>query len=185
MSFKVFNSRKLNKTQQMRALAEIKNFHQTIQEIENINNSIRYENKLIQREINELKFAKGDKKQKTKIKKLKSQFEKEIKAPTGSDLIKSLESKNLTYSKDNIYHDIRRNAMIYKSKSAEKSQKAQDWFDNYFEPFRKEKGLTTQQAHDLWVKAKEQTYDNLSVTELEYALELREIGSPKGNDDVI
>ena len=178
MSFKVFNSRKLNSDQQQEALNEIKKFHQTVQEIENINNAIRYENKQIRKEIAELKVDKTISNRQRKIKDLNSQIEKELRPPTGADLIRTMERKGLTYSRDNMYHDIRRNAMIYKSKSDEKSQKAQDWFDNYFEPFRKSKGLTTQEAHDLWIKAKEQTYENMNATELQYALELREIGSP-------
>jgi len=160
MAFKVYNSRKLNKDQQKLAIQEIKNFHQSIQEVENINNSIRWKNK----QIRSGKEA--------------GKLEKELSSPKGADLIRSLNKKDLNYSKTNMYHDIRRNAMIYKSKSIEKSQKAQDWFDNYFEPFRKEKGLTTQEAHSLWIKAKEQSYEHLNTTELEFALELREIGSP-------
>ena len=178
MGFKVFDSRKLSKIQQKRALTEIKNFHQTIQEIENINNSIRFKNRQISGEIAEIKVSKDITNKRSRINSLKSKIEKELRAPSGNDLIKTLEQKNLTYSKNNMYHDIRRNAMIYKSKSAEKSKRAQDWFDNYFEPFRKAKGMTTAEAHALWIKSKEQTYDYLSATELEFALELRELGSP-------
>ncbi len=160
MAFKVWNSRKLNVEQQKQAIQEIKRFHQNIQEIENINNSIRWKNKQI------------------RMGKETGKIEKELSSPKGAELIRNLNKKDLNYSKTNMYHDIRRNAMIYKSKSAEKSQRAQDWFDNYFEPFRKAKGLTTQEAHELWIKAKEQSYEQMSATDLEFALELREIGSP-------
>ena len=61
---------------------------------------------------------------------------------------------------------------------SEAEGRAQDWFDNYFEPFRKSKGLTARQAHKLWIAAKTQSYDHLTRAELEFALELREIGSP-------
>ena len=160
MAFKVFNSRKLTTEQQKEALANIKEHHNNIQRIENINNSIRWKNKQI------------------RAGKETGRIEKELKFPKGADLIRSLESKNLTYSKSNMYHDIRRNAMIYKSKTDEKSKKAQNWFDNYFEPFRKAKGLTTQEAHTLWIKAQEQTFEGMTESELQFALELREIGSP-------
>lgn len=160
MSFKVFNSRKLNNSEQKKALQMIKNFHQTIQEVENINTSVRAHN---------YKVRTGE---------ITENLQKELSKPSGASLIRSLKEKDLNYSATNMYHDIRRNAAFYKSKSAEKSARAQDWFDNYFEPFRKSKGLTAREAHDLWIKAKTQTYEYLSTTELEYALELREIGSP-------
>ena len=101
-----------------------------------------------------------------------------LKSRSGASLIRELEQKKLLYTKDNIYYDIRRHAAYYKSKTSEKAAKAQEWFDNYFEPFRKEKGLTAKEAHKLWLSAKEQTYEALSSSELQYALELREIGSP-------
>jgi len=104
--------------------------------------------------------------------------EKLIRPRSGASLIRELKEKELNYSEGGIYHDIRRNASFFKSKTSEAESRAQDWFDNYFEPFRKSKGLTARQAHELWIAAKSQSYEHLTQAELEFALELRVIGSP-------
>ena len=145
---KVFDSRKLSKREQQQALGLLKDFHQRNLEIERINNELRKEGEPL------------------------------IKPFSGAHLIRQMEAEGINYSKGNIYLDIRRHGAYYKAKTPEAEQRAQDWFDNYFEPFRKSKGLTAKEAYELWIAAKTQSYENLTSAELEFALELREIGSP-------
>jgi len=148
MTFKLYNARKLNDTQKDRVLELLDQYHNEQYEIEKINNQLRRDNQPL------------------------------VKKPSGASFIRQLQAEDIAYSKNGIYHDIRRNASFYKSRTYEKSLKAQNWFDNYFEPFRKAHGLTTKEAHALWLRAKTQSYENMTEAELAFAIELREIGSP-------
>lgn len=146
-NFKIMGSRKLDKEQQSTVIELMKNYYQNVLEIEKANNAARMSG------------------------------EKLSKVPSKTKFINELKEKNLNYSKDNMYHDLRRYASYYKAKSPEKAERAQIWFDNYFEPFRKKNKLTVKQAMELWQRAKTQSYEYMSISELELAIELREGGS--------
>lgn len=157
---------------------ELAKFHKDNEKIDNYNRAIRKERKEAKEYLkyardNNIKLSQREREQ---LNYLKSQKLKK-KVP-GKALIEDLRNRGLSYSKKNMYYDIRRMGAFYNASTPEKRRKAIDWFDNYFEKLRREKGLTAKQAYRIWERAKKQSYDNMSNAELEFALELREMGSP-------
>lgn len=176
MAFKFSN--RLNDEERQIVEDKLAEFHKANEKIDNYNRAIRKERQeardyLKYARANKIKLSKNEREQ---LNYLKGQKLKK-KIP-GKAIIEDLRDKGLSYSEKNMYHDIRRMGAFYNASTPEKRRKAIDWFDNYFEKLRKEKGLTAKQAYRIWERAKKQSYDNMSAAELEFALELREMGSP-------
>jgi hypothetical protein len=150
-------SKELSKNERRKVQKALYDFHKKNQQIENSNNAIR--------EFNSQQ-------------KYKREYIKLQKHIPGKRLIEDLRVKGLSYSESKMYFDIRRAGATYAARTPEKRARAAKWFDEYFEPFRKSKGLTAKKAQKIWERAKSQSYENMSKAELEFALELREMGSP-------
>jgi hypothetical protein len=150
-------SKRLGESEKKKVLSEMQKFHKKNEQIESRNKSIREHNSK---------------------QKYKKDYIKEEKMVPGTEVIKKLRSKGLGYSDKNMYHDINRKGATFNAKTSGARARATKWFDDYFEPFRQDKGLSRRKAYELWEKAKSQSYDNMTRMELEFALELREIGSP-------
>jgi len=82
------------------------------------------------------------------------------------DIIFTLKKKNLSYRKQNMLLDIRRhNSAIY-VKTPTARDNAQSWFDNVFEPMRKQKKWNSKQATEFWNNARTQSYEGLTDMEI-------------------
>lgn len=103
---------------------------------------------------------------------------KPIRPKSAGTFIKEMQDKGLSYSTGNMYYDIRRAGATFNAKTPDKRARASKWFDEYFEPLRKQKKINAKRAYKLWERAKKQSYENMTQSELEFALELREMGSP-------
>jgi hypothetical protein len=169
-------SKKLNKKEKQRVLSAMKKFHKENEKIENTNKSIREYNSSLKRQIKEIKQYNKTSKRKAPVP--KANYYKEVKMQPATKVIRELRSKGISYSENNMYHDIRRSGATFNAKTTQKRQRAAKWFDDYFEPMRKKKGVSSKKAYDIWKKAQTQSYDNMTMAELEFALELREMGSP-------
>jgi len=169
-------SKRLNKKEKQKVLSAMRKFHKENEKIENSNKSIREYNSTLKRQIKDIKAY--NKKSKRKAPVPKAKYYKEQKMIPATKVIKDLRKKNISYSENNMYHDIRRTGATFNAKSAPKRQRAAKWFDDYFEPMRKKKGVSSKKAYEIWKKAQTQSYDNMTNAELEFALELREMGSP-------
>ena len=155
MGFKL--SPNLNKSERGKVLRALKKFHKENEKIENANKAVR-----------EFNSTQKYKKDYMKLQRLKP----------GTKVIKDLKKRGLNYDKNNMYFDIRRSGATYNAKTSEKRARAAKWFDEYFEPMRQKKKVSSKKAYDIWKRAKEQSYENMTQSELEFALELRELGSP-------
>lgn len=96
-----------------------------------------------------------------------------------------LRIKGLGYRDTNLYHDIRRKQasytrikengkITYKSMEPESRRKSQEWFDNVFEKFRKDKKISSKQASKIWQRAKTQSYEKLAESDILEAEEIWE-----------
>jgi len=100
------------------------------------------------------------------------------KRRSAKDLILDLREQGLSYSEGSMRYDIRRAGATYNAKTPAARGRASKWFEEYFEPLRKQRKLSPKKAYKVWERAKTQSYENMSKAELEFALELREMGSP-------
>jgi len=150
-------SPRLNKKDKQKVLSAMRKLHRQNEKIENANKSIR--------EFNSQQ----------KYKKDYMKLQRHIPA---SKVLRNLKDKGLSYSTDNMYHDVRRTGATFNAKSTPARQRAAKWFDEYFEPMRVKKGVSSKKAYDIWQRAKTQSYEYMTETELQFALELRELGSP-------
>lgn len=76
-------------------------------------------------------------------------------------VINELKELGLSYRRIDMLHDIRYAGAVANAKYPDTAERAAGWFDNVFEPYRAEKGLTANQASDLWNKSRNQTWDTL------------------------
>jgi len=89
-----------------------------------------------------------------------------IKEISTTQIVKNLEKENLTYRRQNMLEDIRRFDAVFRAKTNETREKANKWFENVYEKFRKEKGYTSEQMTEIWKKTVEQSYDTIEEAEL-------------------
>ncbi|HEC96344.1 MAG TPA: hypothetical protein ENI59_01545 [Euryarchaeota archaeon] len=85
---------------------------------------------------------------------------------SGSSILSELRSLGLGYRQSEFYEDWRRAQAIEQSKTWEARAKAESWYENVFEEFRKEKGLTSREMTDLLRERERLEEEGLPYTDL-------------------
>lgn len=101
-------------------------------------------------------------------KNLTLRFEKKplLKEIPSSKIIEALRNENLSYRKQNMLEDIRRLNATSQAKTTLKENRANIWFDNVYEEFRKENKLDSKRTSELWQYAKYQSAKLIEDAEL-------------------
>jgi hypothetical protein len=84
---------------------------------------------------------------------------------TNAEIIKELKKEGLSYRRKNMLEDIRRLDATIRATNETKRDNAERWFDNVYEKFRKEEGLSSKEATKKWNRAVLQTADTIKDAE--------------------
>ena len=80
---------------------------------------------------------------------------------TSTNIIKRLKDSQVSYSRSNMLHDIRRKESSFTAKTSEARNKAVKWFDNVYEPFRAKNKYGSKTASRKWQNTVSQTFDTI------------------------
>lgn len=87
--------------------------------------------------------------------------------PTGcADIYHAAKAQGLAGRKQNLLEDYRRWQAVSPAHTPETAARAETWFDNVFEPFRKKNGLTSAQATKVLKDIKSGSIDTMEQGEL-------------------
>ena len=94
---------------------------------------------------------------------IKSGLDKELPP---KEIMLNLKKENLSYRKQNMLQDIRRQNASINVKSPQARDNTQSWFDNVYEPMRKANKWNSKQATEYWNNARTQSYEGLDDMEI-------------------
>lgn len=77
---------------------------------------------------------------------------------TSTEIIGRLRENDLSYSRSNMLHDIRRKEASFQAKTPESRASALKWHDNVYEPFRSQNKMGSKQASKIWQRTREQSW---------------------------